>query len=491
MRLYLHSRTDNAIQNKDHPDLPPLFIPIAITSIILGVIGNMCFCFFFGNSRTRIYKSRDALYFRRMALIDLIICGFVIPFSVFYESGFVNNRAVCKIMEFIEHVLIFTSHLVLAAYSFELPRRVSYVDVQINVTRMMCCSIMLACIFSLPTIFLYDVDKVYDRKSESWIVKTCHLVISDDYGSVNLLRIHYYAVMCLCYIMALAIFIFKAMHYCDHLSIPGRHSLSVQLMERAQMSQLKTFSNDTWRHRVRRHSQTGRPIVFAEYIPEDVSREASLEISNAGQKDNAPAAVSQPEGSEDIVISASSALEDSEDSTLSDVSGGDKKNERSLQRKDSLTLPPITSSGRLREHSVIRKSSTSKKRETIFMTNSEESIPPTLFNCLLRWLCCEIDTKQSILKQNSLKGQLRIESYKQQFMSLILMDFIIIFAAAALYLTLQQKGVILNLIHTKSIISFYLVSLSHPGLRMVLRKHISYYCLRTLKGEDLRSSRRT
>lgn len=266
----------------------------------------------------------------------------------------------------------------------------------------------------LPCVYCFILDSVncFYHLLPQIVKTTCHLVIPnepDDYGSVNLLRIHYYAVMCLCYIMALAIFIFKAMHYCDHLTVPGRHSLSVQLMERAQSSQLKPFSNDTWRHRVRRHSQTGHPIVFAEYIvgiPENASREASLEISNAEQQDNAPAAVKQPEGSEDITItvSASNVPEDAEESALS---GGDEKIERSRQRKDSLTLPPIISSGKRREHSVKRKSSTSSRRRVpIFVTKSEESIPPTKLNCLFRWLCCEINTKQSILKRNSLKGQL-------------------------------------------------------------------------------------
>ncbi|CAG5133784.1 unnamed protein product [Candidula unifasciata] len=487
-----------------------IFLPVAILSIVIGVFGNMCFCFFFGDKTARIYKTRDALYFRRMSLLDMLVCVIVLPYSVFYEFSLVNYGAVCKTMEFIRHIIIYTSHLTLAAYCFELPRRVSYADVQANVNRMMVCNCVLAFVFSLPAFFLFDIGAV--KNEEDGVTRNvCHLVVSfkndaNDYGSLSLLRVHYYAVMCLCYVVALVVFLFKIMHYCERLAVPGRRSVSVQLIERAPVRQLKPLKSDVWRHKVRRHSQTGRPIVFAEYTDrslDDTQAENGEETNDVSEQDSSFSFDQRSSFEEDRNIQywPSSMQENAEITTpFSESTSIDRIDSPQRHRRDSIVLnvkrlksdtessivqtahdSPEVHQSSSRGSSITSRNSSVRKKRAVFVVKTTRTGSANRLIGLFSWLNSDKNRKHSILKRNSSVAYLKIESYKQHIILLILLDFIFILSGVVSYILLDEHGATLYLIHTKCIFSFYLISLTHKGLRLAVQKHIVYYCFRTCK----------
>ncbi|GFN97469.1 hypothetical protein PoB_002397500 [Plakobranchus ocellatus] len=53
---------------------------------LLGLVGNGLLLSYYGNRQTRTYRSRDAIYIRRMAYTDFLICVLIIPYAVFFEA---------------------------------------------------------------------------------------------------------------------------------------------------------------------------------------------------------------------------------------------------------------------------------------------------------------------------------------------------------------------------------------------------------------------
>lgn len=119
----------------------------------------------------------------------------------------------------------------------------------------------------------------------------CHMISTvqkegKHYDSMKLLRVHYYTLFCLAYIMVVILFLFKVLHYFDNTSSHGRKSISVQLREHGSLQKLSKHDIGRWQHRVLRHSQTGHQVILAEYFDPYVdTRNDSIDsVSN----DNGP-----------------------------------------------------------------------------------------------------------------------------------------------------------------------------------------------------------
>ncbi|KAH9505334.1 hypothetical protein Btru_058397 [Bulinus truncatus] len=137
---------------------PHIFVPVAIVCVFVGSIGNIGFFALFGNKLKRAYYTRDSLYFRFLATLDIMICLIVLPYAMFFEEMRVTNNYVCKGMEYVRHFLTYMAHLALLSYSFELPLRQGYTASRNHVKRASYGIFLLSALCSIPVVFLFKID---------------------------------------------------------------------------------------------------------------------------------------------------------------------------------------------------------------------------------------------------------------------------------------------------------------------------------------------
>ena len=98
------------------------FIGILVIFGILGVFGNSLIIAVYTKRRRHNTKSglgATNLFIVALAIIDLVVCACMIPYSIVYELDIVKQDPVCKIFEFIRHATILGSLFTLLGVAVE------------------------------------------------------------------------------------------------------------------------------------------------------------------------------------------------------------------------------------------------------------------------------------------------------------------------------------------------------------------------------------
>lgn len=108
-----------------------LSLAIMISALsIVGTLGNIPVLIVFCRRKDR--KACNT-FIKVLAFLDLLVCAFVMPYSIVYEYHLVTSDIVCRIFEFLIHFCIASSNITLVAIATERYIAVCQISKRINV----------------------------------------------------------------------------------------------------------------------------------------------------------------------------------------------------------------------------------------------------------------------------------------------------------------------------------------------------------------------
>ncbi|XP_059174491.1 uncharacterized protein LOC131954761 [Physella acuta] len=451
---------------------PGLYIPVAGAGILLGALGNIAYFAFFCNKKKRTFYTRDSLYFRRLAFLDLLVCLFVLPYSIVYEMERVNHNYVCKVLEYVRHFIIYCAHLGLISYGVEFSLRLGYTASRENIQRATAVVITISAMFSIPVLFIYKVEgnnlnktELVERANNMYLnieedvdftekyaglePGFCHLTFNFDsssssYHFIELVRNGYYLTNAIMYGVSVVFYTYQVIRYLDARPSFGRESAYVR-------------STTTFSHQIQSQS-------YEDYAKQEV------EHAGAGHQRRGSAYQAPIEEEEDDDNNLTQNMLNSEaywrmckkklkiggtdvDVAYEDFQAGNIEDycwdfSDLADENNSNVEEPVKGDDDLKVH--FNKVVHTNEEETP-VDSAKIAAPP-------------VQTR-SILKTPVTKTALKISSYKKAFIIFILIDLLIIALAVVWFIATKGESTVLNAIHLKSIISFYFMSLFNRELR--------------------------
>ncbi|XP_013086624.2 uncharacterized protein LOC106071135 [Biomphalaria glabrata] len=254
IRTHTDSQFVKAYNNFKTSKYPEIFIPIAIACLFFGALGNIGFFALFGNKLKRAYYTRDSLYFRFLATLDILVCLIVLPYAMFFEAERVTNNYVCKSMEYVRHFLTYMAHLGLLSYSFELPLRQGYTASKNHVRRAAYGIVILSAFCSIPVVFLFEINPIAFNNTlppilyvkvhsdveadftdvyKSLEPRYCHMTLNlnttwEFYDLMKYAEKMYYAINTLLYSAGLLLYVYKVILFIDARPLLGQDSIFIQ-----------------------------------------------------------------------------------------------------------------------------------------------------------------------------------------------------------------------------------------------------------------------
>lgn len=113
---------------------------------ITGIIGNVSVLLVYFRRRDNLVTNT---FIKVLAFVDLLVCSFVIPYTIVYELHLVKSDIACRVCEFIRHVCIFSSNITLVAVATERYIAVCKIGTKLNVNSI---RVGIKVIFGLSTI---------------------------------------------------------------------------------------------------------------------------------------------------------------------------------------------------------------------------------------------------------------------------------------------------------------------------------------------------
>ncbi|OWF54160.1 growth hormone secretagogue receptor type 1-like [Mizuhopecten yessoensis] len=124
---------------------------------VIGTLGNIpiLIVYFHRNDHTTANT-----FIKVLAIIDLLVCSFIMPYTMVYELHMVRNDVVCRTFEFLRHFVIVASNLTLVAIAVEryiaVCRLTLRMSVQ-NVNRGMIFIAFCSMLFGAPSVGIFAV----------------------------------------------------------------------------------------------------------------------------------------------------------------------------------------------------------------------------------------------------------------------------------------------------------------------------------------------
>lgn len=134
---------------------------------VVGTVGNIpiLIVYFHRNDHTTANT-----FIKVLAIIDLLVCSLIMPYTMVYELHMVRNDVICRTFEFLRHIVIGASNITLVAIAVEryiaVCRLTLRMSVQ-NVNRGMIFIAFCSMLFGAPSIGVFAVvsePEVYDVK---------------------------------------------------------------------------------------------------------------------------------------------------------------------------------------------------------------------------------------------------------------------------------------------------------------------------------------
>ena len=94
-----------------------VFLVVMVTALAInGLIGNISVLIVYFRSREHLASNT---FIKVLASVDLLVCSFVMPYTIIYELHLVTSDVICRFCELVLHFCIFASNITLVAVATE------------------------------------------------------------------------------------------------------------------------------------------------------------------------------------------------------------------------------------------------------------------------------------------------------------------------------------------------------------------------------------
>lgn len=129
---------------------------------IVGILGNIPVLIVYFHRKE---QSASNTFIKALAILDLIVCSMIMPYTMIYELHLVQTDVVCRTFEFTRHFAIFASNLTLVAIAAERYIAVCCITHKMsvkNVQHGMLFIFVLSCVSAGPSIGIFTVVSDYE-----------------------------------------------------------------------------------------------------------------------------------------------------------------------------------------------------------------------------------------------------------------------------------------------------------------------------------------
>ena len=142
-----------------------IILAVMISSLaVVGILGNIPVLIVYFRRRDNLPTST---FIKVLAVIDLIVCAFFMPYTIVYEFHLVTSDIMCRVCEFMRHCTLFISVITLVAIASERYFAVCKISTKLNVNSInigVWVIIILAAILAVPAIGTFAVVHDWDVK---------------------------------------------------------------------------------------------------------------------------------------------------------------------------------------------------------------------------------------------------------------------------------------------------------------------------------------
>ena len=94
-----------------------VFLVVMVTALAInGLIGNISVLIVYFRTREHLASNT---FIKVLASVDLLVCSFVMPYTIIYELHLVTSDVICRFCELVLHFCIFASNITLVAVATE------------------------------------------------------------------------------------------------------------------------------------------------------------------------------------------------------------------------------------------------------------------------------------------------------------------------------------------------------------------------------------
>lgn len=106
-------------------------LAVMVTSLaVVGVIGNVSVLIVYSRRRDNLASNT---FIKVLAFIDLLVCSFVMSYSIVYELHLVSSDIACRFCEFLSHFCVSASNITLVAIATERYIAVCQIGTKLNI----------------------------------------------------------------------------------------------------------------------------------------------------------------------------------------------------------------------------------------------------------------------------------------------------------------------------------------------------------------------
>ncbi|XP_045174848.2 alpha-2C adrenergic receptor-like [Mercenaria mercenaria] len=196
-----------------------VLLAVMISSLsFVGILGNIPVLIVFCRRKER--KASNT-FIKVLAFLDLLVCAFVMPYSIVYEYHLVTSDIVCRIFEFLIHFCIAASNITLGAIATERYIAVCQISKRINVriiNRGVYGILLMGVLIAAPSVGTFAVVKDADVKDvpcsfphENTNGYFCHFTYT--IMGHDIVRAYQVFQMCLFFILLVAIIVLYSIVY--------------------------------------------------------------------------------------------------------------------------------------------------------------------------------------------------------------------------------------------------------------------------------------
>ena len=114
------------------PEYAVTSVMIALFALV-GIVGNVPILIVYSRRKE---KKASNTFIKILAVLDLLVCTSVMPYSVMYEYHLVTSDIACRLFESLRHFAVMSSNVTLVAIALERYIAVCRIDVKLNVSKL-------------------------------------------------------------------------------------------------------------------------------------------------------------------------------------------------------------------------------------------------------------------------------------------------------------------------------------------------------------------
>lgn len=183
---WLHNYSHHELKTEEHLSLDYVILPVMVVCLaVVGTIGNVPILIVYIQRKDR---KASSTFIKVLALLDLLVCACVMPYTAVYEFHLVTSDVTCRLFEFLRHFAVMASNLTLVAIAAERYIAVCRIDTRLNdtcVNKGVLAVFVIGLVTAMPSVGIFAVvnsDEVTDVPCSFPHYKTrgyfCHFTYS-------------------------------------------------------------------------------------------------------------------------------------------------------------------------------------------------------------------------------------------------------------------------------------------------------------------------